>query len=63
VALAITGGKAQQEDSGQHEHRSEPATMQWTKLFHDLREVKLSEVNVNELTSASSLAARFTFLL
>jgi hypothetical protein len=73
MAFAIAGGKSEQENSGQHEPRSEPARMRWKKLFHDLSKVKLSEgelnevepgdVTVNESTPASHLAPRFTFLI
>jgi hypothetical protein len=47
--------------------------MRWTKLFHDVSKVKLSEgeldevkpgdVKVNESTPASPLAPRFTSLI
>jgi hypothetical protein len=68
MAFAIAGGKAEQENSGQGEGPSAPARMQWTGLFHDLckvtlSEIKLSEINVNELTWACGFAARFIFLL
>jgi hypothetical protein len=73
MAFAIAGGKTEQENSGQHEQRSKPARMRWTRLFHDLSKVKLSEgeldevkpgdVKVNESTPASPLAPRFTSLI